>query len=80
MKKYGQLFSLLWKLKRVEWTLSSAWRTQITFLHTRGHQQLRRLKPILHRCALERGKMTHLINNMTNYFMFEVNNFIFFAL
>ena len=26
------------------------------------------------RCALQRGKMTHFVNNLNNFFMFEVTN------
>ena len=44
----------------------------MSLLHTKGHSTLRRLRSVFHRCALHRSKMTHLINNLSNYMMFEV--------
>ena len=51
---------------------AGAWRNLFSFHHTRGHFYLSKLKPILHRCAVERGKMTHFINSLNNFLMFEV--------
>jgi gamma-tubulin complex component 3 len=34
MDQYRQLFQFLWKLKRVEHTLSNGWRRQMTSVHT----------------------------------------------
>jgi gamma-tubulin complex component 3 len=49
ISKYRIAFHMLWRLKRVEWALSGAWRNLFTFHHTRGHFSLSKLKPILHR-------------------------------
>lgn len=72
ISKYRIAFHMLWRLKRVEWSLSGAWRNLFTYHHTRGHFFLTKLKPIMHRCAVERGKMTHFINSLNNFLMFEV--------
>lgn len=70
--KYRAAFHMLWKLKRVEWTLSSSWKQLMCFTHTRGSDLLPRLKPVLHRCTLHRARMTHVVNNLCAFLMFEV--------
>ena len=74
ISKYRLAFSMLWKLKRVEWTLSGAWKQLMTLTHSKGIDSSRfpKLKPIIHKCTLHRGQMVHVVNNLCNFLMFEV--------
>jgi gamma-tubulin complex component 3 len=73
MGKYRQVFHLLWRLKRVEWTLSSAWRQLLVFSHSRGSLDgSKRLQKVLHRCSLNRARMLHVVTTINTYLMFEV--------
>ena len=71
-------FSLLWKLKRVEWTLASGWKTQLLFNHSRGrwsggsNNSFKKLKSVIHRCSLNRARMLHVVTTLNTYLMFEV--------
>lgn len=83
--KYRTAFSMLWRLKRVEWSLSASWKQLMTLSHSawRGHgrdgrigsawrQEFPKLLPVLHRCTLSRGKMAHFVQNLSAFLMFEV--------
>jgi hypothetical protein len=83
MPKYQIAFSMLWRLKRVEWALSAAWKQLMTLSHTawRGHgrdgrsawrREFPNLLPILHKCTMGRGRMMYVINNLCAFIMFEV--------
>jgi gamma-tubulin complex component 3 len=72
MAKYRVAFHMLWRLQRVQWSLSAGWKLLMCFNHTRGSALLPRLKPVLHRCTLHRARMTHVVNNLCAYLMFEV--------
>ena len=85
MSKYRMAFHMLWRLKRVEWTLSAAWKQNMTLAHTawrgyglRGRDSWRRefpkLLPVLHRCNMSRAKMSNIVNNLCGYLMFEVGH------
>lgn len=63
---------MFWRLKRVEWSLSASWKQMMTFTHTRGELFLPKLRPIIHKCTLYRGRMMHVINNLCAFIMFEV--------
>jgi hypothetical protein len=75
---------MLWRLKRVEWTLSASWKQLMSLSHTawRGYgrdgrddwrREFPKLLPVLHRCNLRRGEMSHVVNSLCAYLMFEVN-------
>lgn len=68
---YRTAFHMLWRLKRVEWSLSAAWKAQMCFGHIQ-RETLVNLRPVLHRCALHRSRMRHFVNNLSAYLMFEV--------
>lgn len=72
ISRYRMAFHMLWRLKRVEWSLSGAWKQLMSFSHTRGNDPLPKLRPVLHRCTLHRGRMLHVINNLCAFLMFEV--------
>lgn len=87
MAKYRIAFHMLWRLKRVEWSLTTTWKAFLSFAHSHDwkvHQlsqsKLQRvklpavmaLKSIFHRCNLYRAQMLHFINNLCAFVMFEV--------
>ena len=72
MCRYRIAFHMLWRLKRVEWSLSNAWKRLNSFVHTGGGDIVHSLKNIFHRCTLTRGHMVHLVNNLCAFLMFEV--------
>ena len=49
MARYRVAFHMLWRLKRVEWSLSGSWKQLMSFSHARGEEPLPALKPVLHR-------------------------------
>ena len=69
MRSYRQASTFLWRLKRVEYTLTAVWRKHCTTA---------RLLPKLHRNAtmhgayLLRNEMVHFVYNLQYYLMFEV--------
>lgn len=82
---YRMAFHMLWRLKRVEWSLAAAWKQLMALAHSawRGHgrdgrgawrQEFPRLLPVLHRCALGRARMMHVVNNLCAFLMFEVKD------
>lgn len=44
--------------------------------HLFGREAMRKLRGVLHRCALHRNRMRHFVNNLSAYLMFEVLAFI----
>jgi gamma-tubulin complex component 3 len=72
ISKYRIAFHMFWRLKRVEWSLSASWKQMMTFTHTRGEVYLPQLRPVIHRCTLNRGRMMHVVNNLCAFIMFEV--------
>ena len=70
--KYRRLFHLLWRLKRVEWSLSLAWRQNMTAARARLASALPRLSQTLHHCNVVRNEMWHLISNLSSFIFFEV--------
>ena len=72
MAQYRTAFHTLWKLKRLEWSLSSSWRQLMAFNHMRGVLVVPRLKSVLHHCSLSRAFMMHVINNFCAFMQFEV--------
>ena len=73
LNKYRSIFHLLWRLKRVEWTLAGAWKQLLVFSHVKGSLDgSRRLQKVLHRCSLNRARMLHVVTTINTYLMFEV--------
>ena len=69
MAQYRQLFTFLWKVKRVEHSLTKVWRK-----HTTAARLIRTLHadPLLHGCHCLRNEMVHFVCNLQYYLMFEV--------
>jgi gamma-tubulin complex component 3 len=69
MKSYRQASTFLWRLKRVEYSLTAVWRKHCTT--SRLIQNLHR-DPVMHGCYLLRNEMVHFVYNLQVYLMFEV--------
>ncbi|KAJ3416035.1 Integrator complex subunit 11 [Chytridiales sp. JEL 0842] len=73
MHEYLKLFTFLWRLKRVEFALSSCWRTQVTeSIELMRRSKMEGLKGVLQRCALVRHEMQHFVSQLQYYILFEV--------
>ncbi|KAG3120953.1 Gamma-tubulin complex component 3 [Phytophthora idaei] len=71
MLQYQQIFDFLWRMKRVEHSLSASWTKDMNL----GHEVqgcVPGIRPVLHRSQLVRSEMIHFITNLLNYMMFEV--------
>ncbi|KAE8907784.1 Gamma-tubulin complex component 3 [Phytophthora fragariae] len=71
MLQYQQIFDFLWRLKRVEHSLSASWTKDMNL----GHEVqgcVPGIRPVLHRSQLVRSEMIHFSTNLLNYMMFEV--------
>ncbi|CAI2385190.1 unnamed protein product [Moneuplotes crassus] len=67
---YLKIFSLLWKLKRVEHSLNKTWVQQTSYKNEL--YSLKEIRSDLHRCNLLRNEMLHYINNLHSYLQVEV--------
>jgi gamma-tubulin complex component 3 len=70
MKEYLRIFNFLWRLKRVDHSLSTTWSQHMTSKFQLS--SLRDIREDLHRCNLLRHEMVHFITNIHNYLMVEV--------
>ncbi|KAK1931915.1 Gamma-tubulin complex component 3 [Phytophthora citrophthora] len=71
MLQYQQIFDFLWRMKRVEHSLSASWTKDMNL----GHEVqgcVPGIRPVLHKSQLMRSEMIHFITNLLNYMMFEV--------
>jgi len=69
MMQYRQVFTFLWRLKRVEHSLTAVWRkhgTAARLMHSLHGDAL------MHRCHCLRNEMIHFVYNLQYYLMFEV--------
>jgi len=67
MEKYRKLFHFLWRLKRVEHTLSVTWKR-----HSIRNCKLNEIQNELHKSNLILSEMIHFIYQLQYYFLFEV--------
>ncbi|KAF9193806.1 Gamma-tubulin complex component 3 [Haplosporangium sp. Z 767] len=70
MEKYLTMFNFLWRLKRVEYALLSAWRRQTT--SARAIRPIQELVPELHHCRIVCSEMIHFVCQLQYYILFEV--------
>ncbi|KAF9306513.1 Gamma-tubulin complex component 3 [Mortierella antarctica] len=70
MHQYLKMFNFLWRLKRVEYALSSAWRRQTT--SARAIRPILELVPELHHCRIVCSEMIHFVYQLQYYILFEV--------
>jgi len=67
---YLRLFNFLWRIKRIEHSLSAIW-----LQHMKGATMLERMREYsahVKKCNLLRNEMIHFIGNLLNYLMYEV--------
>lgn len=70
MQKYLEIFTFLWKLKRVEHSLSSTWKQHMTAEHS--VREIEEIRGVLQKSHVLRNEMIHFTSNLHNYIMFEV--------
>ncbi|KAI8363595.1 Spc98 family-domain-containing protein [Mortierella sp. GBAus27b] len=70
MKEYLRVSNFLWRLKRVEHSLSSAWRRQTT--SARAIRPILELVPQLHHCRIVCSEMIHFVYQLQYYILFGV--------
>ncbi|SAM07681.1 hypothetical protein [Absidia glauca] len=70
MNQYLRVFNFLWRLKRVEYTLSEAWRRW--GIASRTFASLPDLSQDLHEAQLMLARMIHFIYQLQHYYLFEV--------
>ncbi|KAF9434937.1 Gamma-tubulin complex component 3 [Entomortierella beljakovae] len=70
MRQYLKMFNFLWRVKRVEYALSSAWRRQTT--SARAIRPILELVPELHQCRIICSEMIHFLYQLQYYILFEV--------
>ena len=71
MANYLQIFRFLWRIKRVESSLSSLWQRSMNTNKILG-KEVPELKGILHKCSLLRSEMHHVTTILLSYMMYEV--------
>ena len=78
MESYLRIFNFLWKLKRVEYSLTSTWRRHMTTSRMTASRpltsglELSDLRKDFHKGHLLRNEMIHFVYNLQYYMMFEV--------
>ncbi|EIE76966.1 hypothetical protein RO3G_01670 [Rhizopus delemar RA 99-880] len=70
MVQYLQIFNFLWRLKRMEYTLSASWRQ--CGKSNREFSQLSNLTQDLHQAQMTIQRMIHFIYQLQHYVLFEV--------
>ncbi|KAJ1990141.1 Microtubule-nucleating Tub4p (gamma-tubulin) complex component [Dimargaris cristalligena] len=70
IKPYSKLFAFLWKLKYVEHELSKLWRKQTTC--SRTVRRVPFLAGDIHRCHIATHEMTHFLNQLQCFILYEV--------
>ncbi|KAI9022722.1 Spc98 family-domain-containing protein [Phycomyces nitens] len=70
MNQYLRIFNFMWRLKRVEYTLSSAWRRWGTA--SRTFVNIPEMDQDLHQAQLAISRMVHFIYQLQHYYLFEV--------
>jgi len=79
MESYLRIFNFLWRLKRVEYSLTSTWRRHMTTSRMTASRplcgngrELTDLRKDFHKGHLLRNEMIHFVYNLQYYMMFEV--------
>ncbi|KAI8061728.1 gamma-tubulin complex component protein [Gongronella butleri] len=70
MNQYLRIFNFLWRLKRVEYTLTATWRRWGTA--SRSFTRIPDLGQDLHKAQLIIARMVHFIYQLQHYYLFEV--------
>ncbi|KDO27124.1 hypothetical protein SPRG_07835 [Saprolegnia parasitica CBS 223.65] len=71
MSEYLRMFSFLFRVKRVEHSLTSCWGRDMNLLNDIS-KTLPEARAVMHHCNLLRSEMIHFTTNLHNYMMFEV--------
>ncbi|OQR84090.1 gamma-tubulin complex component [Achlya hypogyna] len=71
MSEYLRMFSFLFRVKRVEHSLTNCWGRDMNLIHVIS-KHLPEARGVIHHCNLLRSEMIHFTTNLHNYMMFEV--------
>ncbi|GLD97625.1 hypothetical protein PINS_up006315 [Pythium insidiosum] len=71
MQQYQKIFHFLWKLKRVDHSLSTSWNKDMHLDHM-IKRSFPEFRPLVHKCQLLRSEMIQFTTTLHNYVMFEV--------
>lgn len=71
---YSQMFNFLWRLKRVNLSLSHIWKNQASFLKliNKQRKKFRELVAVTVQVRILTGEMLHYLHQVEYYIMFEV--------
>lgn len=70
MDTYLKIFNFLWRIKRVEYSLSYIWRRHMNSVH--DSISIKKFSKQFHQYYIVRNEMLHFIKNFQYYIMFEV--------
>lgn len=71
MQQYLKMFNFLWRLKRVEHSLSAAWRGLVT--SGRQYNSIPELAKDIRSAQIVVTSMIHFTSQLQYYYLFEVN-------
>lgn len=72
MNLYLRMFNFLWRLKRVEYTLTAAWRRWGIAARTKLADVGQDLRQDLHQAQMTISRMVHFVYQLQHYYLFEV--------
>ncbi|ORZ02633.1 Spc98 family-domain-containing protein [Syncephalastrum racemosum] len=72
MNLYLRMFNFLWRLKRVEYTLTAAWRRWGIAARTKLADVDQHLRQDLHQAQMTISRMVHFVYQLQHYYLFEV--------
>ncbi len=70
MQDYLRIFNYLWRLKRLDHSLSQAWSSSMA--HKNRFSKIKGMQRHFHKYALVTHEMNHFVSNIHNYIMVEV--------
>ncbi|XP_030636105.1 gamma-tubulin complex component 3 [Chanos chanos] len=70
MAQYLRVFNFLWRAKRMEYTLTDIWKSQMC--NAKLLKSMPELSGVLHQCHILASEMVHFIHQMQYYITFEV--------
>lgn len=70
IKQYFTVFNFLWRAKRMEHTLAQMWSVQMSFAKELRH--VPGMQALAQQCYGVHAAMSHFVNQIQYYFMFEV--------
>eukprot|EP00054_Salpingoeca_dolichothecata_P009214 m.52042 g.52042 ORF g.52042 m.52042 type:complete len:665 (+) comp18231_c0_seq1:78-2072(+) len=70
LAQYLRVFNFLWRVKRIEYSLSKHWSAQMTY--SRALSEIPEMRQVLKNCHMVATNMVHFVNQVQHYLLFEV--------